>query len=390
MAGQEWLNIAAYSGMFGYGVAMALLGAILPILSARLRLDLADAGNLFLAMNGAMLAATLALGPLLDRFGARPALVVAPLLVAASLALIALAPGGYTGLAVAAMLLGAGGGALNQSANTLVAGLHRDLSRKSAALNLLGVFYGVGALFIPLSIGALLDVLGLGRILGCAIVLILVPAVLGAALRFPPPAGPEDAPSARMSFLATQPLVIILALLLLFQSGNEFILGGFITTRLTRELHASIEQSSYLLAGYWGAIMIMRVILSRILLKVSGHALVTASGLGVAAFAAALILAPSLAVAGAAVIGVGASISAVFPTTLALAGSRYPRNSGTVFGILIAISLVGGMTMPWIAGRLSAAHGAGAGLALVVVGALAISGLQLAVRRQMRGRTLDN
>lgn len=41
------LSGAAYSGMFGFGIVMALLGAILPLISQRLHFDLAHAGNLF-------------------------------------------------------------------------------------------------------------------------------------------------------------------------------------------------------------------------------------------------------------------------------------------------------------------------------------------------------
>src|SRR6185312_16596186 len=84
-----WLSGAAYAGMFGFGIVMALLGAILPLISRRLHFDLAQAGNLFLAMNGAMLVTTLALGPALDRFGIKAAMVIAPLFVAGSLCMIA-------------------------------------------------------------------------------------------------------------------------------------------------------------------------------------------------------------------------------------------------------------------------------------------------------------
>ena len=169
-----WLSGAAYAGMFGFGIVMALLGAILPVISLRLHFDLAQAGNLFLAMNGAMLGTTLALGPALDRFGMKPAMVVAPLFVAASLGLIAGA-GTFKGLIAAVVLLGIGGGALNQATNTLIADLHVDASRKSAALNLLGVFFGFGALFIPFTIGSLLQALGLNTILYAAVLLAVIP-----------------------------------------------------------------------------------------------------------------------------------------------------------------------------------------------------------------------
>jgi MFS family permease len=84
----RWLSAAAYAGMFGFGIVMALLGALLPVLARRLQFDLSHAGDLFLIMNAAMLVTTLALGPLVDRFGHKAPLVIAPLFVAVALGLM--------------------------------------------------------------------------------------------------------------------------------------------------------------------------------------------------------------------------------------------------------------------------------------------------------------
>lgn len=356
--------------MLGFGIATALLGAILPVISARLHFDLGRAGILFLVMNAATLVTSFVLGPLLDRFGTKPSLLVAPVVVAASLALVATAAS-FSMLLPAVALLGAGAGALNQSANTLVAGLHQEPARRNAALNLLGGFFGFGALFVPLTIGALLATLDLANILYLAAAVTLLTTAVSIVLDFPD----SHTPKARAP-LGFQPLVALLAAMLLFESGNEFILSGFITTRLTRDLGAKMATASYLLAGYWTAIMLMRIALSRILLRVSGERVIMASAAGVAASTALLISAPSVPMAGAAVVLAGLSISAIFPTTLGIAAARYPDQAGTVFGVIIGTSLAGGMTMPWAAGRLSESYGLATGLGLVLVNALAIFAIQ--------------
>jgi FHS family glucose/mannose:H+ symporter-like MFS transporter len=378
-----WLSGAAYAGMFGFGIVMALLGAILPLISERVHFDLAHAGNLFLAMNGAMLATTLALGPALDRFGMKPAMVVAPVFVAASLALIT-AAGTFPALLTAVILLGIGGGALNQATNTLIANLHSDENTKSAALNLLGVFFGFGALFIPFTIGVLLQALGLNHILYIAVVLVVAPATASIALVFPPPEQKSGVPVVQVLRYAREPLVLAFAFLLLFESGNEFILGGYITTFLTRRLGADVATASYLLAGYWGALMLGRIVLSRVLLRVRGEMLILASALGVAVSVTLLILSPSIGLGAAATILLGLSMAAIFPTVLGLAGSRYPRHSGTIFGILIGVALVGGMTLPWFAGLVSQTRGVTAGLSIAIVDALCIWGLQMVASRIWR------
>ena len=53
---------AAYGGLFLFGIVVALLGAVLPLVSAPLGLGLDDAGNLFVVLNGAILAGSLVFG----------------------------------------------------------------------------------------------------------------------------------------------------------------------------------------------------------------------------------------------------------------------------------------------------------------------------------------
>lgn len=361
--------------MFVFGIVMALLGAILPVVSDRIRFDLTLAGVLFLAMNFAMLVSMLGLGPLMDRFGKKPALVAGSLLVAAALALIAGAPS-YRVLAAGILLLGAGGGALNGATNTLVADLHEDPREKNSALNLLGVFFGFGALFLPFVIASLLETFGLLPILALAIALSLAPAALSLALAFPPPKHAGGLPLAETGRLARNPLVLLFGFLLFFQSGNEFIMGGYTSTYLVREVGMSISSASYLLAAYWGAIMLARAISSRLLLRVRGPVVVLLSAAGSALGVLLLISARSAGFAAFAVVLVGLSFASIYPTVLGLAGSRFAAWSGTVFGILFAIALTGGMILPWAVGRLAQAFGLRPALALASANALVILLLQ--------------
>lgn len=380
-----WLSASAYGGMFGFGIVMALLGAILPSLSNRLHLDLAQSGNLFLAMNGAMLVTSLALGPYLDRFGQKWPLAIAPLLVSGAVVIIA-DVSEFAWLVGAVMLLGIGGGALNQTTNTLIAGLYEGERRKSAALNLLGVFFGFGALFVPFTIGSLVRALGLTGVLYIAAGVSLIPTPLTLPFSFPLAHQSGGVPIKKILLLLRQPLVLLFSFLLFFESGNEFILGGYISTYLTRNLAASVSTASYLLAAYWAAIMLGRVVLSSTILRSGSGRLILGSALGVAGSMALLLASQSLSVASAAVVLLGFTIATIFPTVLGIAGSAYANLAGTVFGILIGIGLSGGMTLPWLTGKLSEHYGIGKGLIIVIVDALAIFALQLAAGRVMRRR----
>jgi fucose permease len=366
--------------MFGFGIVMALLGAILPLLVSRLHFDLSEAGGLFLAMSAAMLVTTLLLGPVLDHFGIRSTMIVAPLFVAVAVALIAGVSSSQI-LVLGVILLGAGGGALNQATNTLIADLHEDSRAKNAALNTLGVFFGFGALFIPFTIGSLLTSLGMRNILYCAIPLILIPTALSIALPYP---APKHAGSIRLRNviqLASRPLVLAFACLLFFESGNEFTLGGYLSTYLTRDLQSPVTLASYALAGYWGALMIARVILGRVLLKVGGELLIRWSAIAVACCVVALALARGPLLAAALEVLLGFCMAAIFPTVLGVAGTRHHGDLGTLFGILIGIALIGGMTVPWLAGQVANQHGVRAALWIPAAGAIAILLCQLLAER---------
>lgn len=372
--------LPAYAGLFLFGIAMALLGAVLPALSSRLGVDLAEAGTLFLVMNACILAASLGLGPLMDRYGMKPPLVAGPLLAGAALALVALARGAGE-LPLALALLGLGGGALNSAGNTLVADLHEAPGARAAALNRLGVFYGIGALVIPLAIGLLLDRAGLTPILLAAALACLAVAAANLLARLPPPKRERHVAPGELARLAREPLVLVFAALLLLQSGNEFVAGGYASSFLVREAGFSVRAASWALGGYWATLMLARLALSRVALRVDGFRLIVACALAAAAATALLAASRGGALAVLAVAAIGGSLAGIFPTALGIVGARYPAYTGTVFGLLLTAALTGGMLLPWLTGRVGERHGLRLALALVAVQFVAIAALAWRARR---------
>ena len=377
------LDAIAYAGMFVFGIVMALLGAVMPVLAERLSLGLDDVGTLFLVMNAMMLAASLVVGPSIDRFGLKAPLAIGATIVA--LALVAVARASRLGdLLAAVALLGLGGGALNASTNTLVADLHDDPDEKAAALNVLGVFFGFGALLLPFSVGALLSRAGLPALLIAAAVLCAATAIAAATLRFPAAKQAHAWPFADMRRFIRMPLVLALAFLLFLQSGNEFVLGGYVATFLTKDLAMTVERASYLLAAYWAAIMVARITLSWALPRFGAHRIVLGGALFASAGAILIALAETPALAAAGVLVTGAALAGIFPTVLGVAGAAFREHSGTVYGILFTVALTGGMTMPWLAGNLAAAAGLRAVFLLAAANFIAIASLNTVATRARR------
>jgi fucose permease len=386
-SGAARLQASAWAGIFVFGIVMAILGAILPSLFERIGFGAAAAGNLFLTMNFAMLVTTLFFGPLVDRFGFKAVLAVSALLVA--VAFFALSRAGSYGLILgAAVVLGLGGGGLNGGTNALTSDLHEG-EKRGAALNVLGIFFGFGALSIPFLIGTLREALGVPRILALATFLSLVPFVVYVALRFPAAKHAQGFPIKAAARIARDPLLWLTAFILFFQSANEFTVGGWISTYLQKTFGVAPGPAALVLAGYWAAIMAGRLVSSRIVRAAGNEALILGSAVLALAAALLMALAPSGAAAAVGAVVIGAGFAAIYPTTLAIVGTRFAAFTGTAFSVVIAVGLAGGMLAPWLAGRIAEASSLRRGLIIPVVDCAMIALLIAIAGRVTRKRNQE-
>lgn len=374
------LSLAIFAGAFVFGVVMASLGALLPGLIEVIGFDKAEAGTLFLAMNFAMLVGSLIFGPIGDRFGFRLLLIASTLLVGAAYTSLASAAS-YAAIAVSLAVLGLGGGALNGAVNALVNDI--SPSRRGAALNRLGIFFGVGALVTPFLVGALKERTGQESIIYLFALFTLVPLLLYLVVAFPAAKHGGGLPRSELAAVLRNPLLYLFAFILFFQSGNEFTVGGWLSTFLSERFRIDGGQAAFVLAGYWAAMMIGRWVSSLLSSRVRAEALVAGSAALSLVAVGALVFAPSqgVAIGAAALIGLG--FAAIFPTTLAQAGGAFAQFSGTAFSVIFVVALCGGMTSPWLAGRVAQASSTGAGLGLVIFNCAMIVILQtiVALRR---------
>lgn len=383
-AGVSKLQFSAWAGIFVFGIVMAILGAILPSLFDRIGFGTAAAGNLFLTMNFAMLVTTLFFGPLVDRFGFKALLAVSVFLVAVAFLLLSLAST-YGLVLGAAVILGLGGGGLNGGTNALTSDIH-EAGKRGAALNVLGIFFGFGALSIPFLIGTLRELLGIQRILQLATVLSLVPFVIYVVLRFPKAKQAQGLPIKAAAGIVRSPLLWLCAFILFFQSGNEFTAGGWISTYLQKTFGLGASAAALVLAGYWAAIMSGRLLSSRLVRAVRNETLILVSAALALIAAALMALAPSSVPAAAGAVALGLGFAAIYPTTLAIVGEKFAAFTGTAFSVVIAVGLVGGMLAPWLAGRIAEASSLRQGLLIPVFNCAMIIILTLLLARETKKR----
>lgn len=369
---QRQLIAVANACMFVFGAVLLLMGSLLP----SLQLSYARAGNLGSFPIAGILAATFLVGPLLDRFGAKPPLAIALALVAAALAAMPSLPT-YSGLVVAALAYGVGGGVLNTATNALVSDL--SASGRAAALNLLGFSFSLGALSAPLlmsSLGGSLSPAAALRVLAAVAALIFIPVV---RLRFPPPLQAQTRGRDILRVL-NHPLVWLFGILLFFESGTEncmFVWSSKLTADL---LQIGAQRANLALVGLSSSLGVGRLLAVLWLRWLGGRNTILASAATVVAGASVVYGRPSFAPMLAGFVLLGLGMSAIFPTALGLAGDRF-RETGTAFGAIMTVALVGGTAGPAV-GAWLAKDGPQKVLYLPIVAAVMIAALVLVIARR--------
>lgn len=376
--------VAACIGICFFGVSMITLGAVLPELCEALSLSEADATGLTTLLPAGLLAGSLLFGPIVDRFGHKPVLVTCCLLVDAALLAVALGRDAAM-LRWAIFAIGLGGGALNGETNALVTEIYEG-ARRASRLSLLGVFYGIGALAIPLLLAWLSRSYDYNTVLTGISAVLALGIVFCAVTRFPGAKQPQGFPLREAGKIITHPIMLVVALLLFFQSGVEGITNNWSLMYLD-SLGIGITDGrlalTAMLAGLTAARLVqsflfsrvepMRVLLASLVLTACGFA-----GLAVATGVWAAVI--SMAV-------IGAGLASTFPVMFGVLGERFPALSGTAFSVALTVALCGQTALNYTVGAVADKQGIGCfpPLAIVAVGAMLV--LFAAVRILSRRKT---
>lgn len=373
---------AGFLGIFVWGSIAGLLGAVLPSLRDRAGLSLSESSGIFVALSVGLVVASLAAGYALDRYGKKVVLCSAVSLVIVSLVLLehlATLPV----MVALAFCLGAGGSAVVTAAHALIADLNP--SHRAASLNLLDVFFGIGAFVTPFAIVPLQARGGLAAVLFTLAGLAGMVLVYLLATRFPPPVQGRGFALADAAAIARSPLFLVPALIVFLYVGTEQSVWDWQVTYFMRQLSMDNVSAARVLSIFPIAIMLGRLVTHRLLLRVSPLPVLLASTVGATLCFAAVMLATTAAVAAAALLVCGLFMASIFPTALGIVSSRFPTASGTALGLAITGGWLGSVvlspTFGWVAERTDFSQAY-----LVIVGSAAVMVLTAAIlRRQSRG-----
>jgi fucose permease len=366
--------------MLLFGVTLTTLGSVLPPLIARFALEKTAAASLMAMMSGGILAGALVFGPAVDRIGYRPVLVAGALAVGLGLVALACSPTPKL-LTPAILIFGWGGGLLNGATNALMADMSPE--GRESGLALLGVFFGIGAVGVPLVLGLLLRWATYTTIVAGLACLVVIPLFDFLTVRFPPPKQAQGFPLGRVGSLLGDATLLLVGLLLFFQSGMEITLGGWSAQYVREVLMPSEEWSILLLSLFWVGMVVARLVLTQVL-RFFSPALVFPMFMVVALAGAAFLLAvPNIVAAGTGLFLLGFGLASGFPILLGFLGGLYHDLTGTAFSAVFVIALLGGSALPFLTGVLADRHGLRASLLVVPIALVGQGALYFLLRRRL-------
>lgn len=342
--------IAGYLGMFFFGAAFIVMGAVLPSLTALFNLDEATAASLVSMSPLGMLFGSVVFGPIIDKYGYKPLMIAAMLIGTAGLEIMAFVPN-INMIRCAIFLLGISGGILNGATNALVADASDDKS-KGSNLSLLGFIYCVGAFIIPLLFGLLSETFSYVPIVAGTGALMFITFVFYLFVDFPKAKVQQGFPIKKVLGMAKEPVLLLFSFVLFYQSGIEGLANNWSPKYLNEVQGLQMEQAQYALSFIVVGMAISRLTLTFLLKKIDGGRVISLSMVISAIGALTMKFADNMTIAIVGAILLGLGLAATFPVVLGKVGERYKELSGTAIGFALIIALTGNTILNYLIGQI--------------------------------------
>ncbi len=379
----------ACASFFGLGVVSAAVGPALSELAAKSSSSLGEVGGLFTALFFGSLMAQSVTGLLLDRLGPRWLIIGGLLIVGVGFSGVALVTALPWMLASAAFA-GLGHGTINVVMNVSISNLFSH--KRASTLNLLNVFFGLGAIIAPAVAGLSLRLAGssLPAIwFGAGLELALIPLFF--RLFHSPARSVNSLPQSSNRNLLESPALWLLGILLLLYVGSENGAGGWVSTYMQQTTALAAATAALAASGFWLAYTAGRMTAAWLGTHWSVRSLLTAS-LGIAFLGGTVIVASTGSIAfsilGFLLLGFG--FGPVYPTTLAVITATFSQSSGAAASMAIAMGSTGGMLIPWLQGIILENSGPRSAALLLPIATLLMMACMAAARRARHREATSN
>jgi|HubBroStandDraft_6_1064221.scaffolds.fasta_scaffold62106_2 fucose permease len=344
---------SALTGFVLSGLLLSFLGAILPSWGYHVTTDFRTVGNYFLCVNLGLLLSVRAAQALTARLGIRVVLLAACGFAAAAFLWLACWPPPappwwrFIGL----LSLGLGAGLLNSAVFLAITPLYEH--DRAATVNVSGTLFGLGCLVTALLVAGTYYVYTVPAILILFAVIAGFFALTFSRARFFAVSAPVQLPIRDILRDFTNLGAVLFALLLFFQFGNEWSIAGWLPLFLIRRLGISPASSLLLLALYFAALLIGRIVAQALLKRIRHSALLMSSV--VSAMLGSIILTSTTNRFGAVmgVLFVGGGFAAIYPLVVEKISGRFPYYHPGFYNGIFSLAFTGGLLAPWMLGYLA-------------------------------------
>jgi fucose permease len=332
------LIFAAIVAIFVYGMIAAMLGTILPELSDRFHLTPTQNGTIAFAQALGLIIASVGVGPLLDTGGKQIGIILGLAFIAVTLFALPRSPG-FRSIVLLLFLLGVGGGIVVTGANALISDV--SAAHRATALNLVNLFFGLGGLATPF-ISANLFKQNWVRLCYTVASLTIVTLIIQAVTKMPSPTtGTAGFVLSDAGSVLGRPMLFMLGFFLFLYVSCEVGVWNWLPRHLIAQGIPESRALNILSLGFALGLLLGRLAASPILIRVPAVTVTLAASVAMAVTTFLMLRTNKPRTAFVLVFIAGVSMAPVFPTTLAIVGTAFPRMTGTAIGFAITCGWVG-------------------------------------------------
>jgi fucose permease len=358
---------------------MSFLGAILPAWGYHLRPGFAEVGAYFLSLALGLLLSVGASHYLLDRRSLKFVLISASALGCGAFLFLAISspPAPAAWRLVGILAIGFGAGLLNAGVFHAISPMYQ--MDRAATVNLAGLVFGAGSLITAVLVAGTYFVYTVPSIL---ILFAAIPGLYAVACsnaKLPQTSTFHDLPLGHVLRDFKNPGAVLFSLLLFFQFGNEWSIAGWLPLFLIRRLGISPADSLLLLALYWAALLVGRLV-AQLVMKRANRALLLLGSI-VSALMGSIVLVSTNNLFGAimGVLFVGAGFASIYPLVVEKIAHRFPYYHPGFYNGLFSLAMTGGFLAPWLLGYFAEAWGIQAVMILPMIGVCVVFVLALLI-----------
>ncbi|HEY3836842.1 MAG TPA: MFS transporter [Bryobacteraceae bacterium] len=370
---------AVLPGFLTSGFLFAMLGALLPRWGYHITADYRTIGGYFICLAAGVIVPTESASVFIRRASISHQMAAGCGLACASLILLAFIPLEASEIwrMFGLLLVGLSAGLINSALFAALSSAYtKDVAR---AVSIGGILFGVGCLTSALIIALTFYSLS---VTGALLLLALVPGTFAFVYyRMNIPAiDTTGQPSLRHAVRDFRSFgTVAFAALLFFQFGNEWAIAGWLPMFLIEELGISPKTSILLLALYWTALLVGRVVVFVILRRVR-HGRILGISASAAAFGCILLFfTNNLFGATVSILLIGFGFAAIYPLVAEKIGRRFTYYHPGLFNGIFSLALAGGMVAPGTLGLFADSYGIGIVVGLPLIGTLMVVGLVLMI-----------